>query len=622
MEEKKLLLIGIDSLDPKIIEKLMEEGKLPNFKKLKESGSYEMLDTTTPPETPVAWSAAATGSNPGKYNIYDFINRDKETYLPKLNLAEEKRGILKTNYDCAMKGVPFWSLTSEAGIPTTVMRWPVTFPPSRVNGRMLSGLGVIDIKGYLNSYKFYSSAEFDEEKEGMDKMSKIVKVEKNKTINTNLFGPFMSKRDGITEIKAQMEIKLEDDAAIITVDGKDYKIGVKGWSDWIKVKFDIGVIRSVHGIFKAYLLSTEPEFNMYITSIQIDPVNPMYEISYPGYYSKDLAQEIGLFYTMGMPEDTKAVTDNRISPQIFLEQVKQIEDGRTKMFWHEFGKFKSGVYAFGFDSGDRLKHIFWNNKVLKDKQENRDNEENKFSISKEIEEYYTEKDNFLGQVLGEIDEHTQLIIFSDHGFSSFERAVSINTWLVENDYMTLTREIDEKDAGELFKYVDWSKTRAYSLGFTSIYINLKGRESKGIVNPEDKDRLIKDIIKKLGNLTDPETGKKVCAKLYKGSEIYSGKYKENAPDIVVGFDEGYRMAWQNAVAGFTPWILKDNEEQWTGDHLIESSKVPGILFTNFKINKSSKTSKTKNPSLMDIAPTVLKIFNIPKPESMDGESLI
>jgi predicted AlkP superfamily phosphohydrolase/phosphomutase len=600
---KKVIVLGIDAFDAEIVEKLLDEGKLPNFQKLKNMGDYSRLETSVPPETPVAVGAAITGSNPGNYGIFDFISRDPATYLLKLNLVEEKQGFLGTEYVSAMKGVPFWRITSDAGIPTTVIRWPLTFPPEKINGRMLSGLGTVDIKGSLNSYSFYTTTSHGKNPENV---GRVVKVNKqDNLIKTKVFGPLIKNGEKLVESETPMNIRLYDERVIITIDETDYEVRLNEWSDWIRVKFKIDFLRNVHGIFRVYLLSIEPEFKMYVTSIQIDPEKPMIEISYPKTYSKELVNKIGLFYTLGMPEDTKALTENKIETEVFLSQIKQIIDERTKMFWYEFNRFKEGVFAFYFDSGDRLQHIFWTQKTLSENHSNN-------KISKEIEDYYTEKDSLLGELLSRLDNNTILIIFSDHGFNSFERAVSINTWLVENGFMVLTKKPGENDTGELFKYVDWKKTKAYSLGFNSIYINLLGREGRGIVT--DKDEVIDEIIEKLSNLTDNKTGRRVITKLYKGSEIYKGKYAKDAPDIVIGFAEGYRMSWQNAAGGLTTKIITDNKKEWKGDHLVDKSHVPGVIFANFEIEK-------ENPELTDIAPTILSVLGLEIPSHMEGESL-
>ena len=486
-----------------------------------------------------------------------------------------------------------------------MLRWPVTFPAEKIKGRMLSGLGTLDIKGFSNSYSFYTSDNLEKKPEDTGKIISVRKQEGE--IETVVFGPFTKRGNDTVEVQAPMRITFNGDQAIIRVDDSEHEVQVNGWSDWIRVKFKIDFMRDVYGIFKVYLLSVEPQFNMYVTSIQIDPENQMVDITYPKDYGKELAQEVGLFYTLGISEDTKAVNEGRIEKQIFLEQVKDIEESRTKMFWYEFNRFEEGVYAFIFDAGDRLQHIFWENKNLA-------GNESGIKISDEIENYYIEKDVFLGEVLTKLDNNTSLMVFSDHGFSSFERSVSINTWLVENGYMTLTQEPHEDDPGGLFKYVDWSKTKVYSFGFSSIYLNIEGRENKGIVDAEKKDKLIDEVIEKLSRLTDPKTGERVITNLYKGEEVYKGEYTKDAPDIVVGFERGYRMSWENALGGSTLEVFLDNERAWGGDHLIDKSHVPGILFTNFQIAKES-------PALINIAPTVLSLLGLDVPSSMEGESL-
>jgi predicted AlkP superfamily phosphohydrolase/phosphomutase len=590
--KEKVIVLGIDAMDPVIVERMMEEGRLPNLKRLGDSGGYSRLGTTTPPETPVAWSAAATGSNPGGYGIFDFIERSKENYLPSLSITEENTTMAGTQYTSPIKGTPFWRITSSNGIPTSVIKWPVTFPAEKVNGRMLSGLGTVDIKGLLNSYSFYT---MDDVETGPMDAGKIVKVARDgNEINTVLYGPRVREGGNVRESEVPMRIILGD-RPVIELQGNSYEVGEDGWSSWIRAVFSTGFMSGVHGIFKAYI-PREGEFSMYVTSVQIDPENQAYDITYPKSYGKELSNDIGLFYTMGQPEDTKAVNEGRISREVFLEQFREIEKEREDIFWHEFNRFSGGVLAFGFDSGDRMQHIFWG-----------DNET--------IEDYYIQKDGLVGEILEKIDGDTSLMIFSDHGFNSFKRSVCINTWLVENGYMTLVQEPAADDPGTLFRYVDWGRTKAYSLGFASIFINLKGRESHGIVEEAEKDVLIDEIIQGLSKLRDTKTGKKPILNMYKGNEIYSGDFAGDAPDMIIGFDEGYRMSWENAIGGVRKNIIEDNNEEWRGDHLIDPSRVPGVLFTNFNITK-------EKPSLMDIAPTVLGLFGLDIPESMDGESLV
>ena len=226
-------------------------------------------------------------------------------------------------------------------------------------------------------------------------------------------------------------------------------------------------------------------------------------------------------------------------------------------------------------------------------------------------------DNILGKVMDRVDDETAVMVFSDHGFSTFRRAVHLNSWLVENGYMALTKKItaEDKDGGGLFQFVDWKNTKAYALGFGGIYLNLKGRERNGIVEKgEGADSVAKGIINGLSELKDPAGGQFAVKKVYSSKDIYSGPHAGNAPALLGGFQDGYRVSWQTAIGGAPEELMEDNTKKWSGDHIIDPSLVPGILLTNFKIGRDK-------PSLMDIAPSVLDCFGI-SVSDMEGQTLL
>lgn len=147
-------------------------------------------------------------------------------------------------------------------------------------------------------------------------------------------------------------------------------------------------------------------------------------------------------------------------------------------------------------------------------------------------------------------------------------------------------------------------------------INLKGREIYGIVKPGDEyNGLKKEIVTKLKNLRDPVTGKRVIVDVYKRENIYKGEYLKEAPDLVVGFNEGYRVSWQTVLGGIPAEIIVENKSNWSGDHCsFDPSITQGIFLSNRKFARES-------PSIIDIAPTVLEIFNLSIPEEMGGEPI-
>ncbi len=601
---RKVLVIGIDGMDPKITGRLMAEGRLPNFKRLSESGAYMALDTSTPPHSPVAWTSMATGSNPGRHNIFDFIRRDERTRMPELSLAKTKSGLAGTSYESYVKATPFWRSASAAGVKTTVIRWPVTFPPEDVEGDMLSGLGVPDIKGFLSGYTYYTS---DKDAKSEKSSNRVVTLDLTAgSAATHVWGPKTVKSGEVADVTAPMRIDAAPGKVKLTVDGLEYTVEDGRWSGWVRAKFKVSAFKTAYGTFKAYVSSAEP-LRMYVTAVQIDPENPVVSISKPDGYSAQLAREIGLYYTLGMPEETDGYVDGKLDKNAFIAQIVDIEGERDRMFRRELDLFlarDAGILAFVYDSSDRVQHVTWNQSML---------EGGELVLDDAIAGYYEGKDRLIGEVLPRLDDRTLLLVVSDHGFTSYEKGVSMNRWLVENGYMALTREPPEGQDGALFEYVDWTKTKAYSLGFNSVYVNARGREDGGIV--EDRQAFARELQGRLEAMTDPANGRRPVHRAYLREDIYSGPYVKDAPDIVVGYNPGYRMAWQTAIGGLTPEVFVPNTKKWRGDHLVDPSYVPGVLFSNARLGSGSA-------SQTDVAPTILAAVGVRKPDGMDGKSLL
>ncbi|MBI4688646.1 MAG: alkaline phosphatase family protein [Nitrospirae bacterium] len=613
----KVILLGIDGLDPVVLNQLIWQGALPNFFKLSQSGSYYPLSTSNPAQSPVAWASIATGKNPGYHGIFDFLNRRITDYMPELAILKMNPknifGKREQMFLPVMHGDAFWDHTSSKGISSTILKWPVTFQPKQNNARLYAGLGVPDIKGGLGKYSFYTNKDIQKGEEGLEK---VIKVEvRGNEIKTYVSGPPVAKLTTREDAKAELNIRILGDSEIEIKTG-DEKVVLKSntWSKWVQVNFKLGLMKTASGIVKFYLNKTGPEFELYASAVQINPKDPAFVISSPDDYIKELAGSLGHFYTLGMPEDTKALTEGRIDEEAFITMCDEIVSEQEKMLWHELNKFKEGLFAFSFFSTDRIQHVFW---ATKDEEHPLYNKAYAEKYGHVIDDYYKWMDRILGEVMKAVDDKTAIMVFSDHGFSTFRRGVHLNSWLVENGFMTLTRKVEksDKEGGGLFQYVDWKKTHTYALGFGSIYLNIKGRERDGIVeNGSKAEALLSDISGKLSKLSDPKDGRQAVKNVYKSNAIYSGDNGGKSPDIVVGFQEGFRASWQTAVGGAPAEIFEDNLKKWTGDHIIDPSIVPGIFLSNFKVNKDT-------PDLMDIAPTVLSCFGM-NASDMEGKSLL
>lgn len=612
---KKVIVIGLDGFEPQITDGLMTVGELPNLARLKKQGGFSRIQTTYPAQTPVAWSTFSTGTNPGGHGIFDFLGRDLKTYLPVLALSryEQKNAFVLPKVVNLRRGTPFWELLSNAGIQSTVLRCPCTYPPDQINGRMLSGVGVPDLRGGLGTSTFYTDSEGVKQESGEKVVS--VQVNEDDMVSTYLIGPLNPKtRD---DIKSDIKITFHRDAKKIVVRSEglpnDLEVKQGQWSDWLKVKFKIGMLQSARGIVRFYLRQIEPSFELYASQINFDPEAPLFPISSPPEYSKELEARLSTYYTTGMAEDHEGLINGRFDETAFLDQCQIVLREREKMMLLELNRQEEGFYFCLFDTPDRLQHMLW-----RFGEPEHPANHNGFSsmFSQAIEEHYRDCDAIVGEAMKYMDEDTLFIVLSDHGMKSFQRGLNLNTWLYENGFLALKNGCQPgEETSEFFHNVDWDHTSAYSLGLGAIFINQKGREERGIVSEQEAGSIKDAIIQGLTGLPDPERGKTTVRSVVTREQVYSGPYTNEAPDLVVNFSEGYRVSWGTPLGGVPEGIFEDNRKRWGGDHVIDPVLVPGVLFMN-------KPFRGKSANLVDMAPTILSALGVSKGAAMEGENLL
>jgi len=619
----KLVIVGLDGMEPTLVEKFSKEGKLPNFARLKKIGSYNRLATTTPAISPVAWSSFMTGSHPNKHNIFDFLSRNPKNYLPDLSSAyignpkrflpigKYKIPLSKPEIKGLRKSIPFWKILGEAGIFSTILRIPITFPPEKFKGHLISGMCAPDLKGSQGTFSFYSSGDV---KTDIDEGGVIIPVQKDGSkIETYISGPENSLLKIEKELRLPMTIQLnsEKNSAKIEVSGQKINLPEKTFSDWIKITFKPGLGMKIRAICRFYISEISPEFKMYLTPLNIDPEKPALPIAHPFIYSVYLGKLLGSYTTLGEADDTWALNEGILDEDAFIKLSYENHQESEDMLFNAIDKTSKGVIACWFQTTDSLQHMFFRYLDQKHPALNYCQTEKSAQV---IEELYKNMDDLIGRVLDKLDKKSSLMVMSDHGFKSFRRGVNLNSWLYQNGYLNL--KSGKTSSGEWFKDVDWSRTKAYGLGLGGLYINQKGREAQGIVEPgEETQRLKAELTAKLKGLKDDAEGDIAIIKLYDRDDIPAGPYKGNCPDFIVGYNEGYRVSWDSVTGKVHSTIFEDNKKAWSGDHCIDPELVPGIFFCNHSIN-------SETPSIVDIAPTALELFGIKPPAHMDGSSLI
>lgn len=614
--------IGIDGMDATLVEKLLAEGKLPNLAALAAAGTYTRLQTTNPAESPVAWAAFATGSNPGKTGLFGFLERDPQTYLPAYAPTSFIGGksffnllpLKKPRYVNNRKQTSFWEIASKLGIRSTILRCPVAFPPEPIRGAILAGMEVPDIRGTTGTFAFYTSEQllsnYDE---------KVIPLQfKNGKARTFVRGPNNWIKGKQEPVQVPLALELVDDppGLRITLAGQRRVIERGQWSPWFEIEFSMGFMTKVRGIARFYLQSLSPEVKLYLSPINIDPRHPVYPISTPTDFAADLVDAVGLYKTLGWDIDSWALNEGFLDEKAILQDAYQTLRQQEAMALHLLKNSPSDLFITVFGALDRIQHIFW--RYIDEQHplyESRAPEE----IRNAISNFYTELDRIVGNLYAQLDSQAVFMVFSDHGCSSFRRRVNLNTWLLNNNYLALQTHTGEAlPEGKFFQGVDWRRTRAYGLGIGGLYLNVAGRERQGHVQQAvDYEKVKQDIIQKLLQLSDEETGAKVVRNVYEREKIYSGPYVAKAPDLLVGLNAGYRVSQTSSLGGLEKEIISDNVRKWSGDHVsVDPALVPGVLFVNRKM------ALLQEPSIIDIAPTILGLLGVEKPAAMDGHNLL
>ncbi len=694
---RRLLILGFDGADAKLTQKWMDEGKLPHLAALARQGTFAPLLSTIPSQTPVSWSTFATGLNPGRHGIFDFLKRDPQTYHPSFAAFDVKKepflwganngwvvgGIagaavfllgalvavlvrrrlvsprwrLVFGVPAALvvavaaglffgyaanrmlpkqhpvpfnrqRGATFWSILGNAGKHVRVMRVPVTFPPKEFeHGRLLSGLGTPDLSARIGKPFYFTSELFFTPKGGGDFKVEVVELPDNKgVIDTEIKevpNDLFPQHGDFISIPMRLTVPPDRASVRIQVSGNDITLKPGQWSDWARFTFPFNRLIQVHGIGKFRVLSVAPELRIYLSPIQFDPerLPPGFAITAPSSFVGDLTHRFGLFKTIGWMIDTWSLTDGTSDEQVFLEDVRQTVDKDRQILRTQLADDDWDVMVHYFEFTDRVQHMMFR---FLDPKHPLYTAEGAKRWGPSVLAAYQQMDDIVGETMQKMPAGTALMVVSDHGFASFRRGMNYNTWLATNGFMSLTGEDTKRKnledlfgQGDFFVNVDWSKTKAYALGLGQIYINLAGREAKGIVKPgEDYKQVTAAIIAGLQSYVDPDTGEHPVAHVFTRDEAYGTYDPELIPDLIPSNSEGYRVGWQDSLGGIGKTIVEPNDQIWSGDHCsVYPPLVKGILFSNFKLDAA-------DAKMGDVMPTILDLYKVAPPERLDGKSLL
>ncbi|OGQ77214.1 MAG: hypothetical protein A2289_23995 [Deltaproteobacteria bacterium RIFOXYA12_FULL_58_15] len=640
-----VFILGVDGMDPVILDRMIGEGRMPEFARLAREGTYQRLGTSTPPQSPVAWSSFVTGTNPGGHGIFDFVHRDPKTYQPISSATKpvesEPSFVRFFGYVIPLGGdvpennrgaVPFWDILVEHNIDTEVYRIPANFPSPVSDAKVLAGMGTVDMRGGYGTYTWYTSKPIDrDDPKGDIQVVTVDDFDLDGTPDTasgvlkgppDLFHLEPGQAPGPTDyltVRVVFNIDPEHDTVLVRIDDDNLVLARGEWSDWVEVNFDalpMGLY-SFAGIVRFYVKEVRPNLQIYASPVNISPADPSQPISSPENFAVELYESLGHYFTKGLPEQTDALKDGTFDDDDYLSQVALVQHDTESMLELALKRFSPGDFTFMYVSDLDLQcHMLWRHGDPKDPNASVHPAFEPHAAhghEHAIEMLYENVDRLLGKTRAALGEDNILIVMSDHGFARYARKVHLNAWLRDQGYLVLK---DGKKTGSIAGGdVDWSKTRAYALGFNGLYLNLAGREAQGIVAASDKEALQREVGEKLRALLDPQDGVQVVHRVDYTSEVYSGPRKAEAPDIIVGYNISYGGSDSNTLGEINEPQIEDNESRWSGNHLMAPDLVPGVLLSNRKLAAGEH-------NLTDVTVSILEHFGIGKPKQMVGHSFL
>jgi predicted AlkP superfamily phosphohydrolase/phosphomutase len=596
---KTVIVLGVDGMDPGFVERHWDD--LPNLRRLRDRGGLTRLATTNPPQSPVAWSSFITGTDPAEHGLFDFVHREPSTMEAISSMAEVTGAVhnlaigpwllplSSAHVRSFRKGRAFWEILSDAGIPVTVVRMPTNYPPVQKAGFAIAGMGTPDLEGTFGTFTYYTDDPFEHARDVSG--GRIVPVvAANHRVVLPVEGPANTLRRDRRKTSLDLIADIDEDAmaAHFRIGEEEFVLKQGEWSPWIHVRFPLlGDFAGTSGMFRLYLQQLSPGIRIYRSPLNIDPEDPALPVASPTTYGVDVAKRIGRHYTQGIEEDTSALRQGALELPEYLAQSRIVSDEHTALLRDTLDHFHDGFLFFYFSEIDQNSHVLWGRH------------------DDELLKTYQIVDRDIGMVLDRAGSAT-VIVMSDHGFAAFDYAVNLNTWLYQEGFLALRQGVkDETIAG-----IDWKRTRAYAMGLNALYINLAGREENGIVSHgAEQGAVIADLRHRLLELRDPASGKPVVADV---TQLHSAS--RFAPDLIVGYEPGYRASWETALGGIPIGVIRENTDAWLADHCISAAAVPGVLI-------GTRTPHVSNPKIKDVTVTVLHEFGLQPDAAMTGRGL-
>ena len=569
----RVVVLGFDGVDPDLVEAWSDD--LPWLAQQ----DIQRLGTTTPPQSPVAWTSFATGTLPGDHGIFDFVERSQGSVFPQVStnryqpakLAKDGTLASGASAENLRHGEPFWKTASQAGVPVTALWIPYSFPPDELgpDGRMVSGLGTPDLRLTNGASTLMSSRRADARVAGAD----VVPLERlGDRYRGVLSGPTVPGH-GTSALGLDFQVDRQERAVSFTLHAQDHVVRQGESTGWLTVRFPIGSQVEAWGLIRVEVVEAFNEVELYVTARNLHPSQPWLTFTTPTGYGQELLTRYGPFPTVGWVHDTTALQAGLIDEERFLAQVASTFDRRVDIARQELARQDEGLFLAVFTAPDRVSHMTWGEDLSR------------------VKASYVAMDQALSGFASDLRPQDTLVVLSDHGFHGYERTVHTNAVLRDAGLLALK---DDAPSGSLLTgTIDFERTRAWSMGTGQVY------------------------------LADPAAGPQVTAAL-EAFEVdgvrpitvqardatWSGAALAEAPDLRLVFAPGWGSSRTTRLGAVPATTWEPAQGAWSGDHAeAPADETEGMLIWS---------GVAGDVHIVDVAPTLLFLLGVERPTHYTG----
>lgn len=568
------MVLGFDGVDPDLVERWADD--LPHLEEHIDAGRMHRLGTTTPPQSPVAWTTFATGREPSAHGIHDFVAWDgrfpaisTNTYMPA-RMGSDGQLESAARATSSRQGTPFWKTASDAGVPVTALWVPYSFPPDELGpeGRMVSGLGTPDVMLTNSTSIVISSSRGSERVSG----ATLTPFERDgDAYAARLAGPKVPGL-GTPWVRVTGTVDRTDRSVTLVVNEQELVVAEGQASGWLHIEFPLSDETAIHALVRIHVVQAFNELELYLTPLQIHPDEPWLRFTSPEDYGRELHARWGAFETVGWVHDTSALQAGLIDEAFFLANVKDSFDRRARVAVGELKRQDEGLFVAVFTATDRVSHMTWGEDLG------------------HVKDSYVWMDGLIGEVEEVLDDDDRLLVLSDHGFHAYTHQLHVNAVLRDLGHLALKEgRTGRLIAGEY----DWDETRAWSIGTGQVHVSdpalveeiaaqLRAVEVDGVEG--DAVRPIRDV------LVQP--------------------WSEGGALRLV-FEPGWQASRATTLGGVEDEIWEPNTGAWSGDHAGSPAEETAGMLVSAHVDGDDL-------HILDVAPTLLFMLGVPVPTDYSG----